>query len=291
MSPEQAAGAKVDARTDIYALGVIFYEMIAGRPPFVGETVVKLLHDHMNEPPPPLETVVEKCDAELRILVTKMLEKEPSARPENMTAVRDELVRLRDLAMSEAKPLYGDAMPPAAKRTKKKAPIGAVIGAVAGMAVVGVAAVKLTQKPPEKVVVQAPPIVIEKPAAPTGPKPGKLLLSTNATATRVFLDKSATEKSTDPVAAGGGNLRVQVPPNVDWILRVEADGFKSLTMPFKIGEGDDQALPVVLTPDVKDAPKKPHSGSKPGPAPVATPAPAAKPKPVENGKFLDPFGN
>jgi serine/threonine-protein kinase len=288
MSPEQAAGAKVDARTDIYALGVIFYEMIAGRPPFVGETVVKLLHDHMNEPPPPLETVVEKCDAELRMLVTKMLEKEPADRPPNMTVVRDELVRLRDLAMSEGKPLYGDAMPLAAKRTKKKAPVVAVIAAVAGIAVIGVAAVKLTEKAPAPVVVTPPPIVITKPAEPSGPKPGKLLLSTNAMATRLYLDKSATEKATDPVAAGGNNLHVQVPPNVDWILRVEAEGFKPLTMPFKIGEGVEQALPVVLTPDVKEGPHKPHSG-KAAPAPVVTPTPQ-KPKPVENGKFLDPFG-
>jgi hypothetical protein len=61
-------------------------------------------------------------------------------------------------------------------------------------------------------------------------------------------------------------------------------------MPFKIGEGDEQALPVVLTPDVKEAPKHGHGGSKPPVAatPTATPQ---KPKPADNGKFLDPFGN
>lgn len=254
---------------------VIFYEMIAGRPPFVGETVVKLLHDHMNEPPPPLETVVEKCHPELRTLVAKMLEKEPANRPASMTVVREELSRLRDLAIAEGKPLYGDAMPPQAKRAKKS-PLPMVLGGFVGVAAIAVVGLKLTQKPPP----------------PSGPKPGKLSLSTNATAARVFLDKSAIEKSTQPVAAGGGNLRVQVPPNVDWVLRVEADGFKPLTMPFKIGEGDDQALPVVLTPDVKEPPHKPHGG-KPVATPTPTPAAPApsKPKTVENGKFMDPFAN
>ncbi len=54
MAPEQARGLKVDARADVYALGLILYEMLSGHPPFRGESVVSVLMKHVNEPAPKL---------------------------------------------------------------------------------------------------------------------------------------------------------------------------------------------------------------------------------------------
>jgi serine/threonine protein kinase len=54
ISPEQARGEKTDERTDIYSLGIVVYEMVAGRVPFEAETSVALLLKHVAEPPPPI---------------------------------------------------------------------------------------------------------------------------------------------------------------------------------------------------------------------------------------------
>jgi hypothetical protein len=115
-----------------------------------------------------------------------------------------------------------------------------------------------------------------------------LLLSLNAPTAQVFLDPSATERAAKPAAAGGSSLRVQVPPDTDWILRVEATGFKTFTMPLRIGAGEDQALPLVLTPEAPAPVAHSHAAKSHAPAPAA-PAPTAKPQSAKDGRFLDPF--
>ncbi|KIG14787.1 serine/threonine protein kinase [Enhygromyxa salina] len=72
MSPEQAAGGKVDARTDLYAAGLIFYEMLAGRPPFTADDPAQLLRMQIMEEPPPLPDAVPRP---LANVVQKLLEK------------------------------------------------------------------------------------------------------------------------------------------------------------------------------------------------------------------------
>jgi serine/threonine-protein kinase len=291
MSPEQAGGAAVDHRTDLYAFGVILFEAIAGRPPFQSPTLVQLLSAHMNDPPPKIDTLVNGVDPKLIELVDKLLAKEPSSRPPNMGEVRTAITTLRDNAIAENKPLYGDAMPPSARRTgKSKVPLVAAGLAVAVLATGGILFVGSRKQPTPQPVT---PVVVAPvtPTAPTGPKPGRVTVSTNAQATRVYLDKSATEKSPTPTAAGGSNLRINVPPNVDWILRVEADGFKTQTMPLRIGDGEETALPVVLSPDAP-APvpvvATKHGSSKKPDKPTEKPA---APKKTEDGKFLNPFDN
>jgi len=57
MSPEQARGENTDERTDIYSLGIVLYEMLAGHVPFDGETTMSILFKHINEPPPPIPSL------------------------------------------------------------------------------------------------------------------------------------------------------------------------------------------------------------------------------------------
>ena len=92
MSPEQAKGIAVDARTDIYALGLILYELIAGRPTFSGETMSSLMVKQVTEPPSPLEPgPLSEVPGELEELVFRMLEKDPAARPQTMDEVAEQL--------------------------------------------------------------------------------------------------------------------------------------------------------------------------------------------------------
>lgn len=75
LPPEQPLGKPVDGRSDIYSLGVMFYEMLAGRAPFHDENSVTLIFKHINEPPPPLKDLVPDLAPELCEVVHKMLEK------------------------------------------------------------------------------------------------------------------------------------------------------------------------------------------------------------------------
>jgi serine/threonine protein kinase len=77
MAPEQIQGQPVDARTDIYALGIVLYEMLAGWAPFSSTTPVATLYKQVNEPPPPLRQVNIGIAAWLQDIVLKAMEKNP----------------------------------------------------------------------------------------------------------------------------------------------------------------------------------------------------------------------
>ncbi|MEP7325530.1 MAG: serine/threonine-protein kinase [Gemmatimonadota bacterium] len=91
MSPEQALGQEVDARTDIYALGCVLYEMLAGEPPYTGPTPQAIIARRLSEPMPSLRVVREAVPLAVEQAVAKALAKVPADRFATATQFRQEL--------------------------------------------------------------------------------------------------------------------------------------------------------------------------------------------------------
>ena len=93
MAPEQVTGEPVDARTDLFALGAILFEMLAGRPAFIGRSVVAILHATLTEQPPALtgSPAVAAVDRVIR----RALAKSPAGRPASAEAMAEELNAVR----------------------------------------------------------------------------------------------------------------------------------------------------------------------------------------------------
>ena len=95
-SPEQAQGAQPDPRSDLYSLGIVMYEMVAGKPPFTGENPVSIAYKQVHDSPQPLVQIVADVPRSFEAIVAKLLAKDPKLRYPSGTALRDDLRRFRN---------------------------------------------------------------------------------------------------------------------------------------------------------------------------------------------------
>ena len=104
MAPEQVEAKHVDARTDIYALGLIFYEMLTGDVPFTAESTLQLMYKRANEPSPPPTTINPDIPDWLNNIVMKCLERDPANRYQSSKEILDDIDAQRKPPASQVTP-------------------------------------------------------------------------------------------------------------------------------------------------------------------------------------------
>ena len=136
MAPEQiAADPHIDHRADIYALGVLAYELLAGRPPFTGDAPQGILSAHLTQAPEPITTLRPDVPEPLAQLVMKSLEKQPADR---WQSTADLLQRLNALALMPGVPTPWPRSPRSRRRWTRTATIAAGIIGLAAIVVIAV---------------------------------------------------------------------------------------------------------------------------------------------------------
>jgi serine/threonine protein kinase/tetratricopeptide (TPR) repeat protein len=110
MSPEQARGVSVDARSDVFTFGVVLYEMVTGKSPFQGETITDTLTAILRDRQPPVAYFNPQAPAELERIMARCLEKRPEDRYQNAGEILADLRSLKKVSDSQPVPLVSDTI-------------------------------------------------------------------------------------------------------------------------------------------------------------------------------------
>jgi serine/threonine protein kinase/tetratricopeptide (TPR) repeat protein len=130
MSPEQAKGEAADARSDIFSMGIVMYEMISGRLPFRGKNSVEVMHSVMHDNPEPLG---DGAPAKLQQIISKALAKEKNARYQNSDALLDDLRALVRTHYSVQSSMNSDMSASLRASTQPQKGKGGFAGKIAGL--------------------------------------------------------------------------------------------------------------------------------------------------------------
>lgn len=203
MAPEQMMSSKdVDARSDIWALGIILYELLAGAPPFVAETMAEIVYMVTQRDPPPLESKRPDVPAELAQVIARCLSREPAQRYVNVAKLAAALAPFgpprSDISVERIARVLGASVPPSGgepnpphrmqatastwansqvgMRRPSKAPVVIALAAGACLLVLGTGILWRALRPRDTAPVTAPSVASALPSSPppnssTGPAP------------------------------------------------------------------------------------------------------------------------
>jgi len=177
MSPEQARGDQVDHRTDLYSLGIILYEMLAGRVPFEGDSAMAIIYQHLHEPPPPIEGL----PPQIREVIDRALAKTPDDRYQTagqLSAAFNEAIGIHAEAMTI--PPHQSRTPEPATASKIQTPlwIGAAVFVCAcvSLLLLGGLGVSVFRFFPTREVAQANPTFIEATLPPSTAEASEIVI-------------------------------------------------------------------------------------------------------------------
>jgi eukaryotic-like serine/threonine-protein kinase len=238
LSPEQARGEAVDARSDVYSVGCLLYELVTGAPPFTGDSPVSVAYQHVREDPRLPSSINPEIPPELDAILLKAMSKNPANRYQSAADMRNDLLRAIAGQRVEATPVMGDdqkttilGAPPAGyygddrwddedeeayrrQRRRRNIIIAAVVGVLllAGI-VTAVLVLTSDNKPttPTVTTIAVPNVVGQEQAAAVAALEGKGLKA-NVTTASSTADLKGKVTSTDP--AGGAEVKKGSPVNV-----------------------------------------------------------------------------
>ncbi len=294
MAPEQAMGVEIDHLADIYACGVILYEMLAGRPPFEGATYAVLVAKLLTTEPQLLSELRPGLAPKLIAAVHRALEKEPKSRFVSADAFAAALPASHSASAMELAGTMASgkvvAVPHPAMRSKRKPWVAMTLALAIGLATMSVLIVTMGSNQSAPSEPQAAPIKpVEAPVAPDktvvtpiGPDPralaanvGYLEVKSRPPGAKVLIDGTPY---TGVVTLEAGIHK----------LRLELDGYKPAETEYEIKAGIHKDVELALEKDLRPKTSKPAVATQVKPSQITStqkPIPATKPaiKPTPAG--------